>query len=571
MHDVVIRGGLIVDGTGTPGFVGDVAVDGSTISAVGGAAGPARRVIEADGLLVTPGWVDIHTHYDAQATWDPMLAPSCWHGVTTALFGNCGVGFAPVRRQDRESLIELMEGVEDIPGVTLTEGLKWDWESFPEFLDVLERLPRVMDIAAQVPHHPLRVFVMGERAIRREAATDDDIAKMRQLTIEALRAGAFGFTTSRTEGHKTSSGELVPGRNAEVKELFGIGSALGEVGAGTFGMLSDFEDEDAEFSWFAELSLQIGRPVWFLLSDRPYDPGRWRRLLSKVRTARAAGATVLAEVAGRPIGLLMGVDTALNPFSVRPSYQHLKSLPAAERLARLRDPAVRAEILGDAPSEDLLRATAPLVAELTRRWDRIFVMGTPPDYEPPESLSLAAIAHREGRTPDEVAYDYITQGVDRFLFFATTGYVEDNHDVIREMLVDEGTILGLGDAGAHCSTIVDASLPTFMLTHWARDRYRGLPLPLETVVKMQTSETASYFGFSDRGILAPGYKADINVIDYDRLNLHTPEIVYDLPAGGRRLIQKVDGYVATLLSGIPTFEHGHPTGAMPGKLVRAGR
>ena len=568
MHDIVIKGGTIVDGTGTAARTGDVAIDGDRIVVVGGTAGPAKRVIDANGLLVTPGWVDVHTHYDGQATWDPMLAPSCWHGVTTVLFGNCGVGFAPVRRQDRDSLIQLMEGVEEIPGITLTEGLKWDWESFPDYLDALERLPRAIDVAAQMPHHPLRVYVMGERALRREAATPDDIARMHDLTAEALRAGAFGFTTSRTDAHKTVLGDLVPGRNAEVAELMGIGAALGEVGAGAFGMLSDFEDEDAEFAWITELAKSTGRPVWFLMGQNSTDPQRWRRLLDGVHKARAQGAPVTAEVAGRPVGVLLGLDTELNPFSIRPAYRPLLALPVAERLARLRDPQVRRAILADQPSQELLKRYSPLRQVITKRWDRIFVMGDPPDYEPPESASIAAIAAREGRTPDEVAYDIITGDEKQFLFFPISSYVEANHEVIRTMLTDDATVLGLGDAGAHCSSIIDAGLPSYMLTHWARDRSRGPRLPLEKVVHMQTQHTASFFGFKDRGVLAPGMKADVNVIAYDKLTLHAPKIVYDLPAGGRRLVQEVDGYVATIVSGVPIFENGKHTGALPGKLVR---
>jgi N-acyl-D-aspartate/D-glutamate deacylase len=360
MHDVVIRGGTIVDGTGAPAFTGDVAIDGDRIATVGGKLGPARRDIDADGLLVTPGWVDVHTHYDGQATWDPVLAPSSWNGATTILFGNCGVGFAPVRKQDRQGLIDLMEGVEDIPGIALAEGLKWDWESFPEFLDALERLPRTIDVAAQIPHHPLRVYVMGERAIRREIATDADIAAMRALTEEALLAGAFGFTTSRTDQHKTSTGEAVPGRHAEDKELLGIGAALGAVGAGTFGMLSDFEDEAGEFAWMRQLYRDTGRPLWFLLTDRASDPQRWRRLMALTHAARADGASISAQVAARQVGLILGLRTTLNPFTAKPSFVALADLDPARRLERLRDPAIRAAILGEPDDESILAKLPPL-------------------------------------------------------------------------------------------------------------------------------------------------------------------------------------------------------------------
>ncbi|HEX5318538.1 MAG TPA: amidohydrolase family protein [Stellaceae bacterium] len=571
MHDIVIRGGTILDGAGAEPFTGDVAIDGDKIAAVGGKAGAAKRVIDADGLLITPGWVDVHTHYDGQATWDPVLAPSSWHGVTTILFGNCGVGFAPVRREHRSELIDLMEAVEDIPGTALAEGLKWEWESFPEYLDALDRLPRAIDVAAQLPHHPLRVFVMGDRGINREAATPADIAEMNRLAAEAIRAGAFGFTTSRTYSHKTTSGELVPGHKAEEAELLGIGRALGKVGRGAFGMNSDFEREADEFDWITRLSKETGRPVWFLLTDRPTDPGRWRRLMAGVHQARAAGASVTAQVAGRPVGVILGHATSMNPFTFRPAYRALDKLPAAERWARLRDPAVRARILAEPPSEAELARQGQFIRFVATRWDRMFVMGSPPDYEPTPDKSVAAIAARTNHTPDEIAYDYLTEGAENFLFFPVVGYVHGDHEQIRELLLDSGTLLGLGDGGAHCGQIVDASLPSYMLSHWGRDRARGPGLPLAQIVKMQTSETADFFGFCDRGRLAPGLRADVNVIDFAALKLHQPEIVHDLPAGGRRLVQRADGYRATLCAGVPTFEHGEHTGALPGRLVRSGR
>lgn len=571
MHDIVIRGGKILDGTGSAAFTGDVAIDGEKIVSVGGKAGPGRREIDADGLLVTPGWVDVHTHYDGQATWDPLITPSSWHGVTTVLFGNCGVGFAPVRRQDREAVIELMEGVEDIPGITLTEGLKWDWESFPEYLDALERQPRAIDIGAQIPHHPLRVYVMGERAIRREAATAEDVAEMRRLTEESLLAGAFGFTTSRTNSHKTPSGEMVPGRFAEIDELVGIGGALGATGIGAFGMNSDFEHEDTELDWATRLSIETGRPVWFLMTDRPTDPDRWRRLLKGVHAARAAGANVTAQVAGRPVGVILGVGTSLNPFSVRDAYDEIERLPVDQRIARLRDPEVRRAILSAPPSPQRLAKLSQFRQLITTSWHKMFIMGDPLDYEPEESQSIAAIAARGNRTPDEVAYDYLTEGLDRFLFFPVTNYSAGSHEPIREMLCDSATLIGLSDGGAHCGSIVDASVPSYMLTHWGRDRTRGPGLPLEMLVKRQTNDTASFFGLKDRGRLQPGLRADVNLISFENLRLRMPEIVDDLPAGGRRLIQRVDGYEATFVAGTQTFDRGEHTGTLPGRLVRAGR
>ncbi|ATE64188.1 N-acyl-D-amino-acid deacylase family protein [Rhizorhabdus dicambivorans] len=570
MHDLVISGGTIVDGLGTPAYRGDIAISEGRLISVGGTAGPARERIDANGLIVTPGFVDIHTHYDGQATWDAMLVPSCWHGVTTALFGNCGVGFAPVRAEHRQRLIELMEGVEEIPGLTLAAGLDWQWQTFPEYLDVLERLPRAFDIGAQVPHHALRVYVMGERGLRREPATGEDIARMRELTEEALRAGAFGFTTSRTNAHKTRAGEMVPARNAERDELVEIGLALGAVGHGAFGMLTDFDDVDDEFAWMTDLSIRTGRPVYFLLGQSTRDPAGWRKMLRRVQHSREKGGHVHAMVGGRPVGVLLGIDTELNPFSIRPSYEPLLQLPVGERLKQLRCPDVRAKILADSPSPALLARFSALRQVITERWDLLFVMGDELDYEPGPENSVAAIAAQQGRMPEDVAYDVITASEDSFLFFPISGYAEGDHEVIRAMIEDEGTILGLSDAGAHCGSIVDASLPSYMISHWARDRIRGPRLPLERVVQMQTSETAHFYGLYDRGALVPGRRADINVIDLDKLTLGLPEMKYDLPAGGRRLVQRSRGYRATIVAGQITFEHGEHTGRMPGKLVRAG-
>jgi N-acyl-D-aspartate/D-glutamate deacylase len=570
MHDIVIRGGTIVDGTGKPAFTGDLAIDGDRIAQVGGTAGPGRREVDAAGRLVTPGWVDVHTHYDGQATWDPVLAPSSWNGVTTILFGNCGVGFAPVRKRDHQGLIDLMEGVEDIPGIALAEGLKWDWESFPEYLDALERLPRTIDIAAQVAHHPLRVYVMGDRAIRREMATAEDIAEMARLTEEALKAGAFGFTTSRTDQHKTPAGDLVPGRYAEHEELIAIGEALGRAGRGTFGMLSDFEDEAAEFGWMNTIARANKRPLWFLLTDRSYDPDRWRRLMDGVRAARAEGIPMSAQVAGRPVGLILGLTTSLNPFALRPSYAALANLSPAEQLARLRDPVVRATILAEDASAELMEVLPPLSRQIATRWDRMYLLGDPPDYEPPPERSIAAMAAKAGQTAPEFCYDYLTGGDgSRMLYFPVTNYVHGDLAVVQEMITDPHTVLGLSDGGAHCGVICDASLCTYMLTHWVRDRTRGERLPLEFVIKRQTSETADFFGFHDRGRLEVGKKADVNVIDMAALRLHHPEMIYDLPAGGRRLVQQVEGYDMTIVSGVPIFERGKETGARPGRLVRA--
>ena len=570
MHDIVIRGGTIVDGTGAPASNGDVAIDGDRIVQVGGRAGPGKREVKADGRLVTPGWVDVHTHYDGQATWDPVLAPSSWHGATTIVFGNCGVGFAPVRREHQTALIEMMEGVEDIPGITLTEGLKWDWESFPEYLDALARLPRTIDVAAQVAHHPLRVYAMGERAINHEFATAEDIELMARLTEEALKAGAVGFTTSRTDQHKTLAGDLVPGRYAEHEELIAIGRAMGRAGRGTFGFLSDFEDEAAEWQWVRQVARESGRPVWFLLTDRSYDPQRWRRLMDGVRAGRAENLPLYAQVAGRPVGLTLGLNTSLNPFGLREGYAEVAKLPPSEMLAKLRTPDLRRLILSQEASPRLLEVLPPLSRQIATRWDRMYPLGDQPDYEPPPERSIAALAEKAGVTPQEYCYDYLTGGDGgRMVYFPVTNYVHGDLEVVREMIEDPHTVLGLSDGGAHCGVICDASLNTSMLAHWVRDRSRGRRLPLEFTVQQMTSGTADFYGFKDRGRLQPGKKADVNVIDFDGLTLHSPKMIFDLPAGGRRLVQKVDGYDMTICAGVPIFERGEETGNRPGKLVRS--
>ena len=573
MHDTVIRGGTIIDGSGAPAYTGDVALEGGRIAHVGGKAGPGKREIDANGLTITPGWVDVHTHYDGQATWDQELAPSSWHGVTTVLMGNCGVGFAPVRRNqaDHSDLIGMMESIEEIPGVALADGLKWNWETFPEYLDALDQKPRSIDVGTQIPHHPLRVYVMGERAVRREPATADDIATMRDAVRQGLEAGAFGFTTSRTNSHKTPTGDMVPGRYSEVDELLGIGSAFKGLNHGAFGMNSDFDNEAEEFAWMTKFSKDTGRPAWFLLVDQPNDTSRWKRMLEGVHTARAKGAQVTAQIAGRPVGVLLGIDTALNPFSIRESYQSLLGMPVAERMKRLKDPEFRAKVLAEKPSKELLSRISQFRQYIVTAWDRMFPLTDPPNYEPRREDSIAGIAARTNCTPDEVAYDYLAESADRFLFFPVVGYNQDNLSVIQTMLEDKTTLLGLSDGGAHCSSIIDASVPTWMLMHWARDRSRGPRMPLERMVQRQTSETAGFFGMHDRGLLKEGLKADVNVFDYEGLRLHVPEIRYDLPMNGRRLVQRVDGYKHTFVAGVSTFENGTYTGATAGKLVRAAR
>ena len=564
MHDVVIRGGTIVDGTGAPARTGDVAIDGGRVTSVGAKAGAARREIDAEGLLVTPGWVDIHTHYDGQVTWDPHLTPSGWHGVTTLVMGNCGVGFAPAKPDRHEWLIGLMEGVEDIPGTALAAGIDWQWESFPEYLDAIERMPRALDVGAQVPHGAVRAYVMGERGAKNQKPTADDIEAMAAIVREALRAGALGFSTSRTLLHRAVDGEPVPGTFAGEDELLGIGRALGDVGTGVLELASDLAPEGKELAWMERLSVETGRPVSFALLQSDFDPTQWRRLLDATDTAAARGARLVPQVAGRPTGLLLGLESSFHPFAFHPTYRELAALPLAERVRKLRDPAIRAKVLGEKPEGVL-----PIVAFIAGSFHKLFPLGDPPDYEPAPERSVKAMAERAGLRPEEVAYDLLLERDGReLLYFPLLNYANFDFEPIREMLLHPRTVLGLSDGGAHCGIICDASLPTFMLTHWTRDRKRGEKLPLEAVVAGQTRKTAELYGLDDRGVLAPGMLADVNVIDYDALRLSPPRMVFDLPASGRRLVQHAEGYVATLKCGEPIFENGEPTGALPGKLVR---
>jgi N-acyl-D-aspartate/D-glutamate deacylase len=580
VHDLVIRGGTVVDGTGGPARTADVAIDGTRIAAVGVVRGPARETLDAQGLLVTPGFVDVHTHYDGQATWDSHLAPSCWHGVTTVVFGNCGVGFAPARRDRHQWLIGLMEGVEDIPGVALAAGIRWDWESFPEYLDALARMPRALDVGAQVPHGALRAYVMGERGAANEPATSEDIGTMERLVRQALEAGALGVTTSRTVGHRGIDGRPVPGTFAREDELVGIGKALATVGRGVFEVAEagtggraggdPIGAAEAEVAWMARLSAAIKRPVSFLVMQNEEEPEAWRRLLTLADEAAEQGADLVPQVATRPFGMLAGHQSRVNPFADRPTYQTLAPLPFAERVAHLHDPEVRRRILAERPVADAEPGT--LAALLgPAMYARLFPLGDPPDYEPTAETSVAAIAAREGRQPEAVLYDLMLRHEGReLLFYPVLNYADCTAEPIREMILHPRSVLGLGDAGAHCGIICDASMTTFMLTHWVRDRHRGARIPLETAVRALTRDPAALYGLHDRGVLRPGLKADLNLIDFGRLQLRLPEMAFDLPAGARRLLQRAEGYVATLVSGTVVMRAGAPSGALPGRLVRGG-
>ncbi len=566
MHDLIIRGGTLVDGTGQPSRKADIAIDGDRIVAVVGAGeelGEARRELDATGHVVAPGWVDIHTHYDGQATWDPHLTPSGWNGVTTVVMGNCGVGFAPVRPGQEGWLIQLMEGVEDIPGTALHEGIDWKWESFPEYLDALESFPRSVDIATQIPHGAVRAYVMGERGAKNEKAEPGEIEEMSRIVREGLEAGALGFSTSRTMLHRAKDGEVVPGTYADDDELMGIGRALGEVGHGVFECASDLAPEGKELDWMSRPGKETGRPVSFACLQNPIDANQFKRLLEAVDKDAAEGGCLTPQVAQRPAGLLFGFDSSLHPFRLKPAFRPLLELSSEDRLAELRKPEVRQAVL----DQDSAAGNVPgMNALVTEGWDRMFPLGTPPVYEPGPEDSVAAKAKAAGKTPAEYAYDLMLEG--EFIYMPILGYANGSLEDIKTMMEHEKAVFSLSDGGAHCALITDASTPTFLLTYWVRDREKGERFPIEWIVHQQTQKTARFYGMDDRGTVEPGMLADVNVIDFDGLTIHAPEMVDDLPANGKRLIQQIDGYVYTVKSGEVTYEAGKPTGALPGSLIR---
>lgn len=565
MADLVIRGGTVIDGTGAAPREADVAIEGGRIAEVGRVAARGREEIDARGRCVTPGFVDIHTHYDGQAVWDSHLAPSAWHGVTTAVMGNCGVGFAPCRAADREKLIELMEGVEDIPGPILHEGLDWRWESFPEYLDALDAKARDIDICALVPHAAVRVHVMGRRGLELENASQADIAAMRALVAEAVRAGAFGVSTSRTISHKTLKGDPTPTLRAQEEELLGLAQGIREAGGGLLEMVSDWNTPDpaTEFAIVRRVVEATGQPVLFSLTARHDRTEAWKELLALSDAAAAGGLPIRPVFPPRPIGILLGLNGSQNPFAGCPSYKEIAHLPAPQRAAAMRDPGFRARIL----SEDRVSgSTFPLITRLS--FERMFPFGDPPDYAPPAEASIAAIAAREGRSAEEVAYDILTahDGAD-FIFAPLTNFHDYTLSASAECLRHPNAVAGLSDGGAHVGFISDGSFPTFLLTYWARDSKEQV-FALPEIVRRLTSDTAAAAGLSDRGVLRPGMKADVNVFDLDALTLEAPRMVNDLPAGGRRLLQRAKGYVATVVGGAVTYRDGEATGALPGRLVR---
>jgi N-acyl-D-aspartate/D-glutamate deacylase len=564
--DLILRGGKIIDGNGGAPFVGDVAIRDGKIAAIGDVGGDAAREIDARGLAVTPGFVDIHTHYDGQATWDSQLAPSCFHGVTTVVMGNCGVGFAPVAPGQEDFLIGLMEGVEDIPGAALHEGIQWSWQTFPEYLDTLDRLEFSMDVATQVPHGSVRAYVMGQRGANNEPATADDIEAMAAIVKEGIAAGALGFSTSRTIAHTAITGEPVPGTFAAEDELFGIGRVLGELETGIFEVAGagaageDIAAPAKELDWMVRLSKEIRRPVTFAMLQVDAAPDLWRELLERSAAAVAEGAEVFPQVAGRPFGFLIGHQTEVHPFAACPTFSALLGLSFEERVARLFDPETKKKILSEASAE-----TSMLLAQL----GRLFPMGDPPNYEPAYEDSIEALASAEDVDPIEFFYDRMLEREGRELFLVPLlNYSGGDAEPIREMMQHPRAALGLGDGGAHCGMICDASIQTFMLTHWVRDRTRGERIPVEFAVKRMTRDTAELYGLMDRGTIEVGKKADLNLIDLDALRLEPPKMIHDLPAGGKRFMQRAHGYRATIVSGQVTIENDEPTGVFPGRLIR---
>jgi N-acyl-D-aspartate/D-glutamate deacylase len=557
--DLIVRGGSLIDGTGSPARTADVAVRDGRVAEVGRVRATATRTIDADGALV-----DIHAHYDGQATWDERLQPSSWHGVTTTVMGNCGVGFAPVHERDHDRLVELMEGVEDIPGSALHEGLTWNWTSFGEFLDAVDARPHDMDVAAQVPHGALRLHVMGERGADHEDATPDDIVAMAELAREGIEAGGLGFTTSRTRNHRTSTGAYTPTLTAAPAELIGTAEGVGAAGTGVLQVVSDLVDPDEEFDTFRRMVERSGRPLSISVLRSPVVPDAYRTWLDHISAANEDGLPMTGQVAPRAVGLILGLDCTLNPFMTNPVYREIADLPLAARVARLRDPAFRARLLQTGGE----RRRDRLGGRLVGKFDLLFEMDEIPDYEPARDDSIAARATRDQVEPEALALDVLLARDGRgLLYLPFANYVDGNLDACHEMLTHPHTVPGLGDGGAHVGTICDASFPTTLLQHWGRDRERDR-IPLPFLVRRHCRDTARTVGLGDRGVLAPGFRADLNVV---ALRPRRPEIVHDLPAGGRRLLQRADGWVHTVVAGQETYHDGEATGALPGRLVRGAR
>lgn len=563
MYDSIVRNGTIIDGTGNDRFVADIAIKDGKIAKIGQITDPATNEIDAKGKLVTPGWVDIHTHYDGQATWDPLLAPSSWHGVTTVVMGNCGVGFAPVKPDDRNFLIELMEGVEDIPGAALSEGIDWQWESFPEYLDTLESIPRAIDVATQVPHGAIRAYVMGERCNTDYAPTQAEIDEMAVLVREGVEAGALGFSSSKTLLHKDIHGEYMPGTFSGNDEMLALGLGMKGLKNSVFELVSDHLGDDKEWAWVTDFQKQTGLTVTLIATTAPaYENGKMYKLAEQ---ARAEGREIRPQAAGRPTGVLHGLQSSFNAFVGHPTWRNeLANLDHDALLARLAEPATKAQILSE---QSIIKGG--LMQDLPGLMGQVFPLGENPNYEPLPEESIAGIAKARGLDVMDVMYDMLVANGGKELFYQPLGgYQGFSLDYQKKLLEHPNVLFGLSDGGAHCGVIADAGMPTFILTHWGRDRTRGDKMSLEFIVKSLTSSTAHAYGMFDRGLLAEGMIADINVIDFDGLRLHRPEAVFDLPAGGRRLVQRAEGYEITIKSGEVIFNNGQHSGALPGKLVR---
>lgn len=564
MFDLIIKNGLIYDGKGSEPFKADLAISKEKIVEIGVIDGKAKEIIDAEGKIVTPGFVDIHTHYDGQVTWDPYLRPSTYHGVTTVVMGNCGVGFSPCKPNQRDWLIGLMEGVEDIPGTALHEGIDWEWESFPEYLDALERKPLAIDVGTQIPHGAVRAYVMGERGINHEEASPEEIEKMKQIVQEAVRAGAYGFSTSRTEKHNDVNGNLTPSITAHKNELVEIAKSLGEIEKGVLQGISDFYDFDSEFDIFKTMSKESGRPISITVEQQDARPDWWIQLLDGIEQAQSEGINMFGQVPPRATGILMGLTATLNPFRFYPSYMEIADLSLEDRVKIMKREDFREKLL-----QEKGVSINPLVDEIVTSYGKMFKLGEPANYEPDTKDSFKSLADSSNMTAEEIAYESMLEKEGKALIYHPLfNYQTGDLSLVEKMLKHPYTISGLGDAGAHCGAISDASFPTTLVQHWSRDRTKGEKLPLETVIKMQTSETANLLGIEDRGVIEEGYKADINVIDYEGLTLHEPEIINDLPAGGRRLVQKASGYDYTIVSGEIAFIKGEATGVLNGRLIR---
>lgn len=569
MHDLIISGGTIVDGTGEAPYQADIAVNGNSITAIGDITGPARTVIDASGRMVTPGFVDIHTHYDGQATWDDEMAPSSWHGVTTVVMGNCGVGFAPAKPDKHDWLIGLMEGVEDIPGTALAEGMTWNWETFPEYLDALDQMPRTIDIATHIPHGAIRAYVLGDRERPGAVPSEDDIEKMSAIIEEGLRAGALGFSTSRTILHRSVDGELVPGTTATKEELIGIGRAMGRVGYGVFEMASDLKYEWDEFGWMGDLSRETGLPITFaalqsIAKEMPLD-----EQIAATAEQNAKGANIVAQIALRGNGVIMAWRGTLHPFMFKPSWEAMKDQLWEEQYDRLKDPQFKAQLIAEEsiyPDDagDLL----PLMMVIANGWMVQYEMDDGFNYEPQPHESLAARAEAMGMSAPEYAYDLMMQDAGKgMIYYPILNYADGNLNFLHPLFHRDDTVNSLSDGGAHCGTICDAAATTFFLEYWVKNRNGGR-IDLAHAIKRQTADTAQLYGLHDRGILKPGYLADINIINMDDISLNKPWLAFDLPAGGKRLLQTANGYDYIIKSGEVTFENGHVTKARPGGLIR---